>query len=194
MGRKIRDLKGERFGALTVLEFAGKRNGRTYWLCECDCGSYKAIRTGDLTSGHSKSCGCSYKKCRVPIESKITHNMSKTRFYNVWRKMKCRCSNPNHMAYKHYGGRGIQVCERWLQSFECFKEDMFETYLAHIDRFGKRNTTLERVDVNGDYAPDNCKWATWDEQAKNKRKKVRRKLPADKIKKPIATITHESEV
>ena len=162
---KKKDLTGKRFGRLTVLEEVGKNNqGGVTWLCQCDCkseGSKIVVCGGDLSRGNTKSCGC-YKREKVKRDN-IKHGQASrknsTPEYRAWAHMMERCYNPKEAGYHNYGGRGIKVCERW-HDFENFYEDM-----------GKKpeGLTLERINTNGNYEPENCKWATWEEQRQNQR-------------------------
>ena len=144
-----------KFGRLTVLSYMGKKsNGNTYWLCQCQCGKRKSIRRGDFVSGKTQSCGC------LNLEIMTKHGQHKTPEYKAWVKMRFRCLNPNEPSFHSYGGRGIKVCKRWAK-FENFIEDM-----------GKRPSkkhSIDRVDVNGDYKPSNCRWATIRQQSRNRR-------------------------
>ena len=160
------DLTGQVFDRLTVVEFAGKdKRGKILWSCRCVCGKEKAVRSDRLKSGATRSCGCLQREAVARIqEENITHgharrgNVTKTR--QAWNHMKQRCYNPKDTGYKHYGGRGIQVCDRWLDSFENFLEDMGEV---------PYRLTLERVNNNGNYEPGNCKWTTQKRQQNNRR-------------------------
>ena len=165
MRRKVR-MVGEKFGRWTVLSSANNRrtnSGRfalTYWLCRCACGVEKDVRAASLLRGKSKSCGCLRAEMYAAM---TTHGMSRngSAEYRAWQNMVNRCRNPNLPGYKHYGGRGIQVCPRWMK-FENFSADM-----------GPKPTpthSIDRRDVNLGYNMLNCRWATATEQVNNRRK------------------------
>lgn len=149
-------LEGERFGKLTVMSRAENNStGQSYWNCICDCGNQKQIRGGHLTSGNIVSCGCHAR------EKSTKHGMSKSPEYKAYYNMIKRCYYENDNRYSDYGGRGIKVCPRWLSSFENFVTDMGAK--------PSKKHSIDRIDVDGDYSPDNCRWATVEEQERNKR-------------------------
>lgn len=167
---KFKDLTGQKFGRLTVLRRAGiGKSGHYDWWCVCECTPDKEILVNGkyLRNGDTQSCGCLAKD--VLIKRNTTHGMAKTRFYSEWQAMLTRCLNHNAIHYCDYGGRGIKVCDRWRDSFENFRDDMYESYLKHVEEYGEKDTTLDRIDVNGNYESSNCRWATLSEQARNTR-------------------------
>ena len=173
MGKFV-DLTGKKFGRLTVIKRSNKKskNGSVLWECKCECGNQSCVSSQSLKSGRTVSCGCYGKEIRKQgtikaNKERAKHGMYGTRFYRKWDGMKGRCNRENHSNYEAYGGRGIQVCDKW-NTFEGFYEDMYESYIEHCKLYGEDNTTIERIDVDGNYCKENCTWATWKEQYKNK--------------------------
>lgn len=164
-GENIIDKTGQRFGKLVVLEIDHERtNRKTYWKCQCDCGNIKSVRSDSL--GIINSCGCIKKEQDIINLGIINnHNLAGHILYQTWNAMMQRCYNPNQVAYKNYGGRGIAVCDDW-HDISKFIE------WAEINGY-KEGLTIERINVNGGYNPDNCKWITKSEQAYNKRNSVK---------------------
>ena len=157
--------KGDIFGRLTAIKQVENNSlGQTCWLCRCSCGNTAIVTSNHLRTGHTTSCGCYNKE--IIIKSSTTHGMSHTRFYGIYLSIIQRCSYSKSENYYLYGGRGIKCL--W-KSFEEFKNDMYEDDLKHSKVYGEKNTSIDRVDVNGNYCKNNCRWATWKLQGNNKR-------------------------
>lgn len=156
------DLTGQRFGKLTVIEYLGRKNHQNYWKCRCDCGNIVCCYHYNLTRGTSTSCGClrSYYARKV----RNCHGEATTRLYKEWGRMRNRCYNKNSPDYNRYGGRGIKACSEW-DTFWPFREWALAN--GYTDEL-----SLDRIDVNKDYSPENCRWITMREQQSNKRTNI----------------------
>ena len=147
--------KGDKYNKLTAIRFSHRNKwNQQFWLFRCNCGKEKVICVSNVKSENTKSCGCLLKS-----GNRLKHKMTKTKIYNIWSLMKSRCLNKNDQSYKNYGGRGIKICQEWL-NFENFYEDMGDK---------PQNKSLDRINNNGNYCKENCRWATRKQQNNNKR-------------------------
>ena len=150
------DMAGERYGRLTVLRYAGRAsNGQSRWLCRCDCGRETTVARSNLRSGKQVSCGCKRREQAGTIN--YSHGGSNTRLYSIWANMITRTTNPKGTAYNRYGGRGITMCQEWRDSFEAFRD--WSLANGYTD-----DLTIDRIDNDSGYKPDNCRWTTWHKQ------------------------------
>jgi hypothetical protein len=171
------DLSGNRYGRLKVISLAyiDKKSGCSHYNCICDCGNKCIVRRDALIKGRTRSCGC--YSSEVHSQRLTTHGMSKTRIFGIWRHILGRCLNPNDDSYRHYGGRGIFVCDEWKNSFENFYNDMGEEYYRMANIYGESNISINRINNDDGYYKDNCEWATSKTQLNNTRGNVIVNIP-----------------
>lgn len=165
---------GDRKGMLTLIARHHRKGYKWYWLCKCDCGKEKVINTSSVT----KSCGC------LRVEARTKHGLSRSRFYHIWLGMCCRCYKRYNTHYCRYGGAGIDIYSQW-HKFQGFLSDMYKSYQEHCEKFGEKNTSIDRIDGKRGYWPDNVRWATLKEQANNTKANLKNKFIIDIDNKQI---------
>jgi hypothetical protein len=167
------NLIGQKFNRLLVVGKAEKYiassgQKQNQWLCKCNCGKEVVVTTAHLKSGHTKSCGCYAKEVSIQNGLKKKHGLIKIRIYRIWSAIKTRCFNPKDEHFKDYGNRGITVCEEWQNSFQAFYD-----YVSQLPHFNEKGYSLDRINNDGNYEPNNVRWATATQQNYNQRRTVR---------------------
>lgn len=159
---KFLDITGDKYGKLVVLEYGYKKDKKNYWKCVCECGKETTVSINSLRTGNSKSCGCLQKEIAKKYRHSTTHGKFGTRIYQTWSAMKSRCYNSKVDSYKRYGARGITVCEDW-------KNDFTKFYEWAMNNGYEDDLTIERLNANGNYSPNNCTFIPGNQQSNNRR-------------------------
>lgn len=187
---KMKNITGKKFGKLTAVKVFGKSaSGKYLWLCKCECGGEKIVSRSDLVTGNTISCGC--------VITNTSHGMSRTKLYKKWTDIKMRCYNPNNISFPNYGARGIKMCEEWRNDFSAFLSWAIQN--GYDDSAPRGRFTIDRIDVDGDYCPENCRLVDIQFQERNKRntyyaeyngKKIPLAMACAELNLPIQVVYH----
>ena len=185
-----RDLTGLRFGRWTVVSRADDKIMKSgyheiMWNCKCDCGTERVVRGKSLTGGISQSCGCMRDELQHKMVTK--HGGFGTRLYAIWNSMRQRCNNPHHKAFDNYGGRGITICQEW-NDYSVFRDWAISS--GYDENAPRGEYTLDRIDVDGGYCPENCRWSNMTDQARNRRRTILVQYNGEEI--PLSEMAEKS--
>lgn len=162
---------GQVYGRLKLIKFVGKtHNNIPLFECKCSCGNTITVKLYSLRSGNTKSCGC--YRSEYTANKNIKHGLSNCELYSIWKAIRQRCYNPKCKDYKYYGAVGVKLSDEWDKDFHKFYTDMYQEYCNHISKYGNKNTSLDRINPNGNYCKENCHWVTWAEQNSSAHKRV----------------------